>query len=397
MKTDTSYDLADPRTAEINLLTKTASMYNPNDEPIRFPIIDSHIHLYAADHIEDLAWAGALLPDHILNRQNSLAEYRAASTSRSNLLGFIFVETDRKSSLSEVDWQHALEEVEFLRRIKAGTPLPGEGHNPEDDSLLLGAVPWAPLPADPTLFTRYLDNIAQTEPNPTTRTSLIKGFRYLMQDKPPGTQLNPNITTNLLTLESRGYKTFDLGVDFHQNGHTQLEESIEMLDRFYASSTGHLKIVVNHLCKPDLCVNIDTDDPTSQHALFQSWSMCIRRLSSFPSTYMKLSGLFSEMPPDPDLDRPRTVSEHLRLVRPYTRAIFECFGARRIMFGSDWPVCNVGGPGEKSWMTWVEVVREVLEAVGLTEEEKGMVWGGTAREVYGIDVDIENGGKLGAA
>lgn len=358
---------------------------------VEFPIIDSHIHLYATDHIKDLAWTSDLPSNHVLNRQNSIAEYQVASKSQPRLQGFIFVETDRKSCLSENGWQYALEEVDFLRRIKAGTPRANEGHNPDDRSLLLGAVPWAPLPADPVLFNKYLDQVAQITGDLSTNSStpLIKGFRYLFQDKPPGTQLNPNIITNLLTLESRGYKTFDLGVDFHSHGVSQLLESIDMLSRIDGRTSGTLKIVLNHLCKPDLTA--PTFDVSSSNDGLVHWTMCIRRLAAFGFMYMKLSGLFSELTPDVSTtSTPRTTADILEIVRPYTRLMFECFGARRIMFGSDWPVCVAGAEGaglevDGAWERWVDVVSAVLEDVGCDEEEKRMVWGGTAREVYGIE------------
>lgn len=367
-------------------------MAGPVTQYIDFPIIDSHIHLYANDHIKDLAWTGILTTDHVLNRQYSVAEYRAATKSQPSLIGFVFIETDRKSDLSEDGWTHPLNELDFLKRIKAGTPRAEEGHTSEDKFLLLGAIPWAPLPADQSLFTAYLKRTDGTET--TAAKTLIKGFRYLIQDKPAGTQLTQIFIDNLLTLEREGLKTFDLGVDFHRNGAPQLQESIDMLTKFYASSTNSLTIVLNHLCKPDLCTptppsTTSSDSPSSTP--FSTWRSQIHTLSTFPTTVLKLSGLFSEIPP-PSPANPRSTLDYLSLIRPYTRAIFECFGADRIMFGSDWPVCNVGGPGpETSWACWVAVVDAVMGDVELERRERARVWAGTANEVYGLGVDLEEG------
>src|SRR5436190_2047983 len=101
-------------------------------------IIDSHIHLYEAQHIPRLAWTSELPLDHPLNRENSIIQYREAS---SNVRGIVFVETDRKSGLSESDWEDALQEVDFVDSLKAP---------------VLGIVAWAPLPAGAEALSKYM-------------------------------------------------------------------------------------------------------------------------------------------------------------------------------------------------------------------------------------------------
>jgi L-rhamnono-1,4-lactonase len=55
------------------------------------------------------------------------------------------------------------------------------------------------------------------------------------------------------------------------------------------------------------------------------------------------------------------------------------------MFGSDWPVCNVGGPGaELAWRYWRDLVEDILSARNLSDDEKTMVWSHTARSAYDI-------------
>src|SRR5271154_6966196 len=110
-----------------------------------FPIIDSHIHLYAASHISSLAWTKDLPPSHPLNRQNSVNEYSAASACAPGLRGFIFVETDRISGLGPAEWGYALEEFSFLARICNNKSLAREGCGEVDGKFVLGIVPWAPV------------------------------------------------------------------------------------------------------------------------------------------------------------------------------------------------------------------------------------------------------------
>jgi predicted TIM-barrel fold metal-dependent hydrolase len=56
------------------------------------------------------------------------------------------------------------------------------------------------------------------------------------------------------------------------------------------------------------------------------------------------------------------------------------------MFGSDWPVCNVGGPrGEAgNWGFWREAVSRVLEEWEESEEVREGVWWRTGERAYGI-------------
>ena len=349
-----------------------------------YPIIDSHIHLYAETHLPDLSWAPSLPDGHILKRQNSVEQYCAA-TAQTRVSGFIFVETDRKSSLSEDDWSHAIEEIKFLRRIKSGSPVPGEGHGAQHKSLLLGAVVWAPIGAPVPVLQKYLQTCGVIQ-DLESKNGLIKGFRRLLQDKPSGTALTSDFVDGLLYIEELGVKTFDLGVDDRQGGHWQLLETVTMLERFYTRSTGKLKFVINHFCKPNL-----RNDRTDKD--FKAWKAAMQRLSSFPTTYMKFSGLFSELEPQSE-DEPTPIESLVEITRPYVDVIFENFGAKskidscRVMFGSDWPVCSVGGPGAGSWQHWRKLVEAMLNDQNLDSIDIRRIWADCANEVYDLNANL---------
>lgn len=147
--------------------------------------------------------------------------------------------------------------------------------------------------------------------------------------------------------------------------------------------------LVDHMCKPDMGAG-DTDAAT-RDAVFAEWEEHIKRFARYPQMYMKLSGAFSQIPPLPAHDeaRPWSVTPELRAaksrVAPWVSAVFRAFGPERIMFGSDWPVCNLGGGGGKvAWWNWRWVVEEILRDLGLSEEQKRAVWGGTAARAYKI-------------
>jgi len=342
-----------------------------------FPVIDSHIHLYAASHIPTLNWTADLPSNHPLNRQSSVTEYRTATSNRANLLGFVFLETDRKSGLNDNQWHDALEEVSYLARIARGTPNEGEGHNTEDKSLVLGVVPWAPVPAGRAALEGYMN---QVRGRCGSAWSLIKGVRYLVQDKPIGTMLQPDFVDGLRWLGENGF-AFDLGVDARSGGVEQLRETSEMMKRIYANGTGP-KIVINHFCKPNL--RLSRDDVLHGHADFEDWKRHIRVMASYKSTYMKLSGFFSELLSQ-DAGVPTEVETLLETTKPWVDAVFAEFGPSRIMYGSDWPVCTMGGPGiTKSWNHWYELVTALLADQKLSKEEKASIWCGTAVEAYNI-------------
>lgn len=212
------------------------------------PIIDSHIHLFPATHLPTLAWYE---PNSPLGSQHSVDEYRAASSSvpttattpdSKYLRGFIFLETDRISSIQENEssdtpgWKHVLDEVSFLTRIALGEPIPGEGHGPTDRKLCLGIVPWAPVPGGPDVLSAYMQNVRQK-----TRTEevwrKVCGVRYLVQDKPVGVMLGNGFVESLRWLGREGL-TFDLGVDARQGGLGQLREAVEMMERVYRGAEG---------------------------------------------------------------------------------------------------------------------------------------------------------------
>ncbi|KAL4766075.1 uncharacterized protein BDW70DRAFT_41315 [Aspergillus foveolatus] len=351
-----------------------------------FPIVDSHIHLFPESHLPTLAW---YTPNNPLASQHSVDEYRSAVKSSTSLRGFIFLETDRLSSFEELEtgkhgWTHALDEVSLLARIASGTPLPGEGHNAEDRDLCLGIVPWAPVPGGPDALEKYMALVKERAGSEEVWRK-IRGVRYLVQDKPAGVMLQPAFIEGLKWLGRQGL-TFDLGVDARQGGIWQLEEAVEMMRRVYegVEEQNKVTIVINHLCKPNLRLQPTSEGSITTHPDFARWKTQVTAMAQYPATYMKLSGAFSELPPlspgfEPDIE---SVVDKLQ---PWTDVVFDVFGPERVMFGSDWPVCNIGGGGNLvTWSRWSRVVTSVLERRALDEKQLKGIWGQVAVKAYGV-------------
>jgi L-rhamnono-1,4-lactonase len=198
------------------------------------PIVDSHIHLFPESHLKTLAWHN---PNNPLGKQHSVNEYRHATNS-TPLRGFIFLETDRLSSINPSPpnhgWQHALDEVSFLTRIAHGTPIPDEGHVPSDKDLCLGIVPWAPVPGGPDVLSAYMQQVRERTGDVWGK---VRGVRYLVQDKEAGTMTGDGFVAGLRWLGREGL-VFDLGVDARSGGLGQLREAVEMMRLVYAEGEG---------------------------------------------------------------------------------------------------------------------------------------------------------------
>ncbi|GAW17143.1 hypothetical protein ANO14919_065930 [Xylariales sp. No.14919] len=340
-----------------------------------FPIIDAHIHLWPKSEIPTIAWCS---PENPLAKQQSVQEYKAASAS-SPPKGFIFIEADRKNDLEAgvkdgSGWEGPLMEVSWLKRIVTGQPKPDEGHSKEDASLCAAFIPWAPLPSGAQAMEKYIE-LAEKEAGESWPK--VRGFRYLLQDKPNGTMLQDDFIESLKLLGRKGL-VFELGVDQHRRGRGQLEEVVEMIDRAHEGVPEEEKVVfiVNHLCKPDLEV-YNTHTSTS----FIAWRTAMFTLSKSSRTYMKLSGGFSEMP---DSLKQRSPEEIFEALMPWLTIIVAAFGPDRIMFASDWPICTVS-VGDGAWEKWRKIVERLCSMASFDDDQTRMIWGGTALKAYGIE------------
>jgi len=333
------------------------------------PLIDSHIHLWPESELETLAW---YTTDSPLGGRRSVEEFRTTTGSDINLKGFVFIEADRKNDESK-DWNAPLQEVDWVRRIAAGQPKEGEGHSADDAKLCLAIIPWAPVVLGVDQLEKY---ITAVENAAGPAWNKVKGFRYLLQDKPNGTALGDDFIAGLKLLGRKGL-VFDVGVDQHRRGRLQLEELVEMIDRAHDGVEEDEKVVLilNHLCKPDLTI-LNQTDPS-----FIAWRTAMFTLSKCSRTYMKLSGCFEEMP---DSLKARSAEDIFSAILPWLAVLVAAFGPSRIMFGSNWPVC-IDGVGDNAWKKWHKVVSMMCDMAGLDAHDQERIWAGTAGEAYGIE------------
>jgi len=98
------------------------------------------------------------------------------------------------------------------------------------------------------------------------------------------------------------------------------------------------------------------------------WTAAIREFAALPNTTCKLSGLVTEA----------ATGAPIQAFVPVADVMLDAFGADRVMFGSDWPVCLLA-----SDYAGVTALARSLVA-GLSGSERAAVFGATAARVYRI-------------
>jgi L-rhamnono-1,4-lactonase len=154
-----------------------------------------------------------MTPTSPLHAAHSVPEYTAASTAD----GYVFVETDRAyTSLDALE--QPLDEIAFALSLRGS-----EGPR------LLGMVPFAPIPLGREGMERWW---ALARGLGAEVEEMVKGVRYLVQDKLEGTMTNEEFVEGVQWALERGF-VFDLGVDFRSGGRWQLTEAQGLLKRVF--------------------------------------------------------------------------------------------------------------------------------------------------------------------
>ncbi|GAA4435074.1 amidohydrolase family protein [Actinokineospora soli] len=175
---------------------------------------------------------------------------------------------------------------------------------------------------------------------------LLVGIRHQVEDEPdPDWLLRPDVRRGLVELGDRGL-VYDLLV--RAPGRPAALAA--------ARSCSDTAFVLDHAGKPAIA-----------DGEWDTWAAWITDLATCPNVSCKLSGLVTEA---------RWDSWRVEDIAPYAAHVLDAFGADRVLFGSDWPVCDLAGGYER--------VRALLDHVLATASaaERDAVLGGTARRVY---------------
>jgi len=198
-----------------------------------------------------------------------------------------------------------------------------------------GVVGWVPL-TDPKVA-GLLDQLRE-EKN-------LKGVRHVLQGEPDAYMADPAFNAGLREVAAHGL-SYDLLVRA-----PQLPAAIALVDLHPA-----LPIVLDHIAKP-----VIAGPPPAE------WRRHIAELARRPNVCCKFSGLVTEVP---------GWAWTPELLWPYFDVVLAAFGADRLMFGSDWPVCLVA----TEYTRWYRFIESCV--TGLAPAERDLILGGTATRFY---------------
>ena len=202
-----------------------------------------------------------------------------------------------------------------------------------------GVVGWVPL-RDET-FTSVLDELADNR--------LLRGVRHVVQDEPDDRfMLHANFVRGIARLAAYNL-VYDLLVFPHQ-----LTAAIALVDQFPDQV-----FVLDHIAKPKIELGkIDA-----------AWQLPFMELAKRANVYCKFSGVITEV-----TDRQWSIET----IKPYWDIALQAYGAKRLMFGTDWPVCLLRG----SYSQWTKAVAELSRE--LSAPELTSLWGQTAITAYSL-------------
>jgi len=155
-----------------------------------------------------------------------------------------------------------------------------------------------------------------------SRTPRVVGVRHNIQQQPAGFALQPAFVRGVQRVGASG-RPFDLCITADQ-----LDEVIELVTR-----CPDVSFVLDHCGKPAI-----RDDA------YESWAEGLERLASHDRVACKISGLLTESREDQ-----RSADALARWID----RVRDCFGASRLLYGSDWPVSTLGG-GTSLWRSIVD-------------------------------------------
>lgn len=210
----------------------------------------------------------------------------------------------------------------------------------DSTELILGVVGWVPL-VDPDVA-GVLSRLAAHEK--------FKGVRHVLQGEADEYFTRDDFHRGLALLPDLDLR-YDLLL-FQR----QLPAAIQLVDR-----QPDLGIVIDHIAKPE--IRKGSVDPV--------WKAGMSELAKRDHILgVKVSGMVTEVL-DPEIDE--------ATLRAYFETTLELFGADRVMFGTDWPVCLLR---IDSYQKWAETVRGCVS--DLSDDEQAAILAANAARVYDL-------------
>ena len=179
--------------------------------------------------------------------------------------------------------------------------------------------------------------------------SRMKGFRNLLQgEKQRASMLEPAFQRGIGLLNRYGF-SYDLLI---------LPDQLDFTEKLVASFPDQ-RFVINHLAKPLV-----------RQGVISEWQKNMRKFTRFENVYCKISGMVNEA---------EWKYWHKEDFRPFIDEVVATFGIKRLMFGSDWPVCLLAASYEEV----KQIVSDYFATFSISEQSD--FFGGNAQTFYQLD------------
>ena len=204
------------------------------------------------------------------------------------------------------------------------------------NTFIRGVVGWAPLiaPDSAKIIGELAANLK------------LRSLRHVLQGEPDERyMLRDDFNRGIAALRDH-HLAYDILI-FERH----LPQTIEFVDRHPQQV-----FVLDHVAKPRIKEN-----------QLEPWRKNILELAKRPNVYCKISGLVTEA------DYTQWTEAQLQ---PYFDTVLEAFAPKRLMLGSDWPVCLLAC----AYPRWVNLVRSWIKQLSAPEQKR--ILGETAVEAY---------------
>lgn len=279
--------------------------------------IDTHQHLLYPDKF-NYSWTSDL-PD--LQGAFPLESYREAAEG-CEVQSSLFMEVD-------VDPGQQVDEATFFSDLAS-----------EDDNGIAGIIAKCLPESD--------DFHDQIEAMPR---SALKGIRRVLHTQPDSLSESALFRKNVASLAGEGL-SFDLCVT-----QKQLGIALELV-----RACPEVSFILDHCGVPSIAEHSSAHDES-----WLQWKNGIRALAAQGNVACKFSGITAYATPEQ-----RTPDG----LRPYLSEILEAFGSGRIVWGGDWPVCNLAD-GLRPWADLADALLAELSA-----DEQRAIFIENAQRIY---------------
>ncbi|MFO0948060.1 MAG: amidohydrolase family protein [Planctomycetota bacterium] len=283
------------------------------------PIIDTHLHLWDLERF-DLPW---LASAPALDRCFLFPDYEEA-TRGLNIDRMVYMEVDVATAQQRKEAEYVLDlcrkpETKVCAAVIAGHP---------------GTA-------------TFREHVSRFAGNPS-----LKGIRQVLHGAgtPRGHCLGDKFVSDIAWLGEKHLR-FDLCL---RPG--ELEDGVQL-----ARQCPQTPLILDHCGNPSI---LERDNAT--------WKKAIEAFAKLPNVTCKVSGLMESAPAE---------GWSVKDLAPFVRHVCDSFGPDRVLFASNWPVCNLSG----SVRAWVDALESILS--DRREEDLDKLFHDNAVEIYALSKD----------